>query len=486
MARLTAKRFKEVIMIPYNNFTFFLWLLLPVVPAIIFGMVQASPKTRSLWILHSSIIMLYFILRPQDVFDQAVMYFIWEFLIIRLYLKYRQSEARQNRASVFYLALTASLLPLIFIKFVSTPEINALQTLFGLQNSKTLSTHSGQVVQGVHSLTNKLASVNSRAGTPSPAKLGSNSFASANLSSGNLSSANSGTANLGAVGLNQLATATIGNSIFGFLGVSYVTFRIVGTLIEIRDGLIKEVGLGDFISFVLFFPTLASGPIDRYRRFLKDLRKTLTRQEYLTYLIQGLEYISRGFLYKFIIAYLINEYALSKLTHTHTLWSNVQYMYAYSAYLFFDFAGYSAFAIGVSLFFGINTPENFKAPFWSKNIKDFWNRWHISLSMWFRDYIYMRFMLDSAKKKRINNRYIASATGYLLLFLLMGLWHGTQWHYIIYGLYMALLMIGFEFLERFNKAKHFWGEGKSWDMLARFFTLQFVCFGLLIFSGRIF
>jgi membrane protein involved in D-alanine export len=160
-------------------------------------------------------------------------------------------------------------------------------------------------------------------------------------------------------------------------------------------------------------------------------------------------------------------------------------MYAYSAYLFFDFAGYSAFAVGVSHFFGIQTPENFKAPFWAKNIKDFWNRWHISLSMWFRDYIYMRFMLDSVKKKRFASRYTTSAVGYLLLFLLMGVWHGTQGHYIIYGLYMAFLMISFECLERINKKKHFWGNEKAWDMLARLATLQFTCFGLLIFSGRL-
>lgn len=278
----------------------------------------------------------------------------------------------------------------------------------------------------------------------------------------------------------------IWDSLLGFLGISYVTFRIVGTVIEIRDGLIKEVNLGDFISFVLFFPTLASGPIDRYRRFLSDLRKTLTRQEYTGYMVEGLEYIFRGFLYKFIIAYLINRYALAPLTHAHAFWPTVKYMYAYSAYLFFDFAGYSVFAIGVSRFFGIKSPENFKAPFWAKNIKDFWQRWHISLSMWFRDYIYMRFVLTSAKKKWLTNRYMASAAGYLLLFLLMGIWHGTEWHYIIYGLYMAILMIGFEFLERANKKKHFWGQSKAWDMLARICTLQLTCFGLLIFSGHLF
>jgi len=415
-------------MIPYDNFSFFLWLLIPIIPAIILGLVQASPKIRSLWIMHLSLGMLYIILSPLSFFIQAVVYFIWEYVIVRSYLGYRQSETKKNQAYVFYLAVVGSLLPLLLVKFVP---------LLGLS-------HLAQTLVG-NPATNVLAAQKN--------------------------------------GLQSQMTPLL-NSVLGFLGISYVTFRIVGTVTEIRDGLIKEVNLGDFISFVLFFPTLASGPIDRYRRFLADLTKELTRQEYISYLIEGIEYVFRGFLYKFILAYLINQYALIPINHAHGLWPTIQYMYAYSAYFFFDFAGYSAFAIGVSRFFGIKTPDNFKAPFCAKNIKDFWNRWHISLSMWFRDYIYMRFALDSAKRRRFSNRSTASAVSYLLLFFLMGIWHGTQWHYIIYGLYMALLMIGFEFLERLNKKKQRWGEGKAWDMLAMFFTLQFTCFGLLIFSGH--
>ncbi|MDA8441116.1 MAG: D-alanyl-lipoteichoic acid biosynthesis protein DltB, partial [Peptococcaceae bacterium] len=346
---------------------------------------------------------------------QAVLYCIWEYLIVWTYAKYRSPEKSNRQARIFYAAVVLSLLPLLAVKFV--PLL-----------APGLSLHAS----------------------------------------------------------TQGQLAPIWNSTLGFLGISYVTFRIMGIIMEVRDGLIQTVSVPDFISFVLFFPTLAAGPIDRYRRFIADLRQTLTRQEYLVYMTEGIEYVFRGFLYKFIIAYLINQYALTKLGQTPGLWATVQYMYVYSAYLFFDFAGYSAFAIGVSRFYGIKTPENFNLPFWAKNIKDFWNRWHISLSMWFRDYIYMRFVLDSAKKKRFTSRYVTSGVAYLLLFLLMGIWHGTQWKYIVYGLYMAALMIGFEFLDRLNKTKHFWGEGRAWDMLARFCTLQLTCFGLLIFSGRLF
>lgn len=451
-------------MIPYDNFQFFLWLLIPIIPAIIIGLAQASPKTRSLWIMHSSIGMLYLILKPQALFAQAIMYFIWEYLLIWFYLRYRQSEKAKNSSLIFYLAIVGSLLPLILVKlspFIG-PNFAATTTTFLGANSSTTQNFN-HVTQGVQNLSKTLDN--------------------SQISSGS-QVLNQISKNLGQATSKQGQMTSTENTVLGFLGISYVSFRIIGTLLEIRDGLIREVNLGDFISFVLFFPTLASGPIDRYRRFLSDLQRTITRQEYITHFIEGLEYIFRGFLYKFILAYLINQYMLIPLSHTHSLWATIGYMYAYSAYLFFDFAGYSAFAIGVSFFYGVKTPENFKAPFWSKNIKDFWNRWHISLSIWFRDYIYMRFVLNSVKKKRFNNRYTTSAIGYVLLFLTMGIWHGIEWHYIIYGLYMALLMIAFEFLERFNKQKHFWGNGRAWDMLARLLTLQFICFGLLIFSGR--
>lgn len=127
------------------------------------------------------------------------------------------------------------------------------------------------------------------------------------------------------------------------------------------------------------------------------------------------------------------------------------YMYAYSMYLFFDFAGYTAFAVGVSYMMGIKSPENFNKPFISRNIKDFWNRWHMSLSFWFRDYVFMRFVFFMTKKKWIKNRMAVSNIGYFVLFLLMGAWHGLALQYIIYGLYHAVVMSGYNLFEKWNK-----------------------------------
>jgi membrane protein involved in D-alanine export len=282
------------------------------------------------------------------------------------------------------------------------------------------------------------------------------------------------------------------NTFFGFLGISYITFRSLQILIEIRDGILKDLDIGIYFRFLLFFPTISSGPIDRYRRFKKDEETIPTKEEYRELLGLGIHKIFIGFLYKYIIGYIINHGILQKhfyffakhfeSHHHHLLW-NLIYMYGYSMYLFFDFAGYSAFAIGVSYLLGYRVPENFNKPFISRNIKDFWNRWHMSLSFWFRDFVFMRFVFMVTKKKWIKNRYLAANMGYLVLFLTMGFWHGFKVHYILYGLYQALLFIGFDWFERKNKVHHFWPDNKWMRGVSVFITFNFVCFGFLIFSG---
>ncbi|GLV64123.1 D-alanyl-lipoteichoic acid biosynthesis protein DltB [Bacillus mycoides] len=274
-----------------------------------------------------------------------------------------------------------------------------------------------------------------------------------------------------------------------FLGMSYVTFRAVQMVFEVRDGLIKELSFFNFWEFVLFFPAISTGPIDRYRRFQKDIQKPPSAEEYQNLLYTGLNRIFQGFLYKFIIAYLIKQYFMDPaFAQQDTILSNMIYMYSYSLYLFFDFAGYSSFVIGVSYMMGIKTPENFNKPFISRNIKDFWNRWHMSLSFWFRDFIYMRFVFFATKKKLIKNRYTISYIGAFLNFFIMGIWHITGEHvyqYIIYGLYHAALFILFDIFERRNKKHKFWPNNKFTHVLAIVITFHVVCFGFLIFSGHL-
>jgi membrane protein involved in D-alanine export len=160
-------------------------------------------------------------------------------------------------------------------------------------------------------------------------------------------------------------------------------------------------------------------------------------------------------------------------------------MYAYSFYLFFDFAGYSAFAISLSYLFGVHTPENFDRPFLARNIRDFWNRWHITLSFWFRDHVYMRFLLAAGRGKWFKSMHTAAILGYFLAFGLMGLWHGIEPHYIVYGLYQATLLSAFHIFSTWKKLHQHWGKGPLWHAFAVFITFNAVCFGLLIFSGHL-
>lgn len=285
----------------------------------------------------------------------------------------------------------------------------------------------------------------------------------------------------------------LGSSFLGFLGISYLTFKSVGLLMELRDGVIKQVSVVRFIQFLLFFPTISSGPIDRYRRWLKDYDQAPTQEKYVELLEKGIKSLFLGFFYKYILGYFFGsllypgaeKLALLHQGHpTELFFPLVLVMYSYSFYLFFDFAGYSLFAVGISYLMGIETPINFNKPFIAKNIKDFWNRWHMTLSFWFRDYIYMRFIFFVMKKGWIKNRVTLANTGYFVLFLIMGFWHGVTWYYIVYGLFHATIMVINDAWLRFKKAHPDLLPSNGWTKaFAMFITFNTVCFSFLIFSG---
>ena len=274
-------------------------------------------------------------------------------------------------------------------------------------------------------------------------------------------------------------------TLFGFLGISYVTFRALDVLFSIHDGILKSLSPGSYFAFLLFWPTVSSGPIDRYRRFVQDLDHRRTRAEFLDDLDVAVERIFRGFLYKFLIAALLSRYCVDPIEHRTEPLYTVLYMYGYSLYLFFDFAGYSAFAIGCSRLMGIRSPENFQLPFLARNIRDFWNRWHMSLSFWFRDHIYMRFLIAATKGKWFRGKHTASYVGLWLTFGLMGVWHGLEARYLLYGAYHAALLCGYDAFARWNKTSKRWPDTTAWRMVNIVITFHVVCFGLLIFSGKL-
>ena len=280
------------------------------------------------------------------------------------------------------------------------------------------------------------------------------------------------------------------NSLLGFLGISYLTFRAAGTIIETRDGAVKELNWWKFIRFMVFMPTITSGPIDRYRRFSKDYRQVPSREKYLQLVEKGIKYLFIGFLYKFIIDYFFAQRWLPfaermALSQGHHLsWWVVAVAYLYSCDLYFDFAGYSLFAVAISYFMGVETPMNFNLPFLSKNIKEFWNRWHMSLSFWFRDYIFMRFVFTATKKHWFKNRNVLSSVAYMINMITMGFWHGVTWYYILYGCLHGLALVVDDAWLRY-KRKNLKGLKSTalTQNVARFITFNFVVFSFLIFSG---
>jgi membrane protein involved in D-alanine export len=285
------------------------------------------------------------------------------------------------------------------------------------------------------------------------------------------------------VGARLLPLAIPGSQL-GFLGISYVTFRSLDVIFSIRDRLIVSLPAGQFFAYLFFFPAISSGPIDRYRRFSHDWNRRRGSAEFWNDLDGAVHRIFTGFLYKFILAASIKSSWVDHLA-AGGLWNTLSYMYGYSLYLYFDFAGYSAFAVGVSYLLGVHTPENFNRPFLARNIKDFWNRWHISLSTWLRDHVYMRFLLAAAKGRWFTGKYTASYIGFFLTFGLMGLWHGIEPYYLLYGLYHGTLLVGHDVFSRWNQRRRVWGTGPLWRVTGTLVTFHAVCLGFLLFSGRI-
>lgn len=278
----------------------------------------------------------------------------------------------------------------------------------------------------------------------------------------------------------------IGNPLhlFAFAGISYMTFKTAQIIIETYDGLIKEIRVLEFLYLLLFFPTLLSGPIDRSRRFEADLHRIIPKEEYLEMAGEGIFKIFQGLVYKKVLAACF--YSLMCFFGTgQNPRALLIYMYTYGLYLFFDFAGYSLMAVGAAYLFGIKTPDNFRAPFLSKDIREFWNRWHISLSHWFRDYVFSRVTMRLIRSRRFKNKLVIAGIAFMINMGLMGCWHGLSLKYICYGLYHGILLTGCEwfqkksgFYKRFKNAR--WFQCLEW-----FLTFQLVMFGFLIFSGRL-
>ena len=272
--------------------------------------------------------------------------------------------------------------------------------------------------------------------------------------------------------------------LLAFIGISYMSFKTIQIMLEISDGLIKEkISVKDYLQFLLFFPTVSAGPIDRSRRFLKEINEVMPRKEYLELAGDGVYRIVLGLLYKIVLSTYVYQMLLA-LNNTGTVVYSIKYMYLYTLYLFFDFAGYSLMAVGSSNILGIQTPMNFNKPFLSVDIKDFWTRWHITLSTWLRDFVFSRVLMQVIRKKWFKNRLHNATYAYMVNMLVMGFWHGLSVSYIVYGFYHGVLMAGFEV---YQKKSNFYkkNKNKNWyKLLSWFVTMNLVMVGFFIFSGE--
>ena len=272
--------------------------------------------------------------------------------------------------------------------------------------------------------------------------------------------------------------------LLAFIGISYMSFKTIQIMLEISDGLIKEkISVKDYLQFLLFFPTVSAGPIDRSRRFLNEINDVIPRKEYLELAGNGVYRIVLGLLYKVVLSTYVYQMLLA-LSNTGTVVYSIKYMYLYTLYLFFDFAGYSLMAVGSSNILGIQTPMNFNKPFLSVDIKDFWTRWHITLSTWLRDFVFSRVLMQVIRKKWFKNRLHNATYAYMVNMLVMGFWHGLSVSYIVYGFYHGVLMAGFEV---YQKKSNFYKKNKNKDwykLLSWFVTMNLVMIGFFIFSGE--
>ncbi len=280
---------------------------------------------------------------------------------------------------------------------------------------------------------------------------------------------------------------------FGFIGISYFSFKMISYVYEAYLGLISNKSLVRFLNFTFFFPAVLSGPIDRYSRFNKDIDIIRQDQIFPSFLeCSHLLYrIALGAFKTFVISSLIFKYFLSDIdlggTYLFSASDIVKAAYAYTFYLYFNFSGYSDMAIGLANLVGIHLPENFNKPFSATSIQEFWNRWHISLSQWIRDFIFTPLAKLLMKYLPSWNPIFLTSFSIFVSFLICGIWHGLGLNFIIWGALQGIgLAIHFTYKNFMTiNFKEFYKSIKKssiYILASWILTFHFVVFSILIFS----
>ena len=280
--------------------------------------------------------------------------------------------------------------------------------------------------------------------------------------------------------LSDLIRLSGGNSTFTVklllpIAISFYTFQCISFLVDIFHREIDQVpSFWDFAAYIFLFPHLIAGPIVRYKDIEHELlSRPNDRFRDFSY---GAPRFFWGLAKKILIADQISViadriFALpdSRLTFL-VAWIGVV---VYALQIYFDFSGYSDMAIGLAQMFGFRFKENFNRPYSAHSITDFWRRWHISLSTWFRDYLYIP--LGGNKSERKSRTYI----NLIIVFMLTGFWHGAQWTFMAWGLFHGFFLV----LERITRGRGSTNPKVAWSIGKRAFTFIVVCFGWALFRA---
>jgi len=235
--------------------------------------------------------------------------------------------------------------------------------------------------------------------------------------------------------INRLGLDIIVPTIVLPIGISFYTFQILSYVIDLHWGRVKvQRNPFSLALYLSFFPQLIAGPIVRYQTVADEI---LCRRENLEDIVAGAKRFIAGMAKKVLLANNIAAIAELIYAGNREVYGTAMYWLAALAYalqIYFDFSGYSDMAIGLGRIFGFHFLENFDYPYVARSITDFWRRWHISLSTWFRDYIYIPLGGNRVKK----SRWIVNL---LIVWGLTGFWHGAQWNFIFWGFYYGLLLL---------------------------------------------
>ena len=252
------------------------------------------------------------------------------------------------------------------------------------------------------------------------------------------------------------------------IGISFYTFQIISYEIDVYNKKVNvQSNVLKYFLYVFLFPQLIAGPIVRYQDVNNEIDNRNVTFEIFA---RGVRRFIIGLSKKVIIANNLGELCniYLNLGDKSILFTWI-FAISYMLQIYFDFSGYSDIAIGLGKMLGFNFPENFNYPYMAKSITDFWRRWHMTLSSWFRDYVYIP--LGGNKKgvlKQIRN--------ILIVWALTGLWHGASWNFIVWGLYFGILLI----LEKFILKKYFSNVPK---FIKGIYTLFLVMISFVIFQG---